>query len=106
MNFPKASNLLSSLLGIKEVEKWVEKVQNNSKFNSNSLSSLLIMPVQRIPRYILLVNEFIKHITADYFEYFDLLKCLDSLKDVCFILFLYLNIINIIIIIIIIINNN
>jgi len=53
-----------------------------SKASSNlDLASLLIQPVQRLPRYQLLINELLKHTEPDHVDYQNLNEALKSVKD-------------------------
>lgn len=46
-----------------------------------NFDSLSITPIQRVPRYILLINEILKHTPFDHENRDELEKCLDSLKE-------------------------
>lgn len=47
-----------------------------------SLEHLLIMPIQRIPRYTLLLGELLKSTQPNHPDYEDLKKAIKSLEDV------------------------
>lgn len=57
-NHHKAIQKLSELQNKRKFSKWCLKVQ--SSLNNQTLNSLLILPIQRIPRYELLLKELIK----------------------------------------------
>lgn len=101
-NYPKAIQLLTSLLKHEAFEKWVDRTLSDlpslSSTSSPSLStttiakqnttttlnlqSLLVMPVQRIPRYILLISELLKYLSSDFWEYDKIVGVLQSFKHV------------------------
>ncbi|KAJ3445818.1 faciogenital dysplasia protein [Anaeramoeba flamelloides] len=60
---------LNSLSKNKDFYNWEQKDQVEFKLN---LQSFLIQPIQRIPRYQLLVNEILKHTDPEHKDYTDL----------------------------------
>jgi hypothetical protein len=50
--------------------------------NRQSLDSFLIMPVQRIPRYILLLSELKKHTPSDHPDYPKITEAWTSMQEV------------------------
>lgn len=56
--------------------------ETSSKMNVLDLQSLLIMPIQRIPRYYMLLESFLKYTWEDHQDYEDLHKVVSGLKEV------------------------
>lgn len=73
VTFCKQSSVFSSLL---------EKCESNPRCDSLNFPSLLIMPVQRIPRYILLLTEIHKHTPKNHPDYEKLTQSLNKVKEV------------------------
>jgi len=59
-NYPKTIALLNSLRDNRKFQKFLEQTRSSDP-SGQTLVSYLIMPVQRIPRYVLLFSELIKH---------------------------------------------
>jgi len=66
----------------KTFKKFLEKTEFQPHTKFQSLDSLLILPVQRIPRYNMLLNEIIKHTKHDEPDYEDLVKALALIQQV------------------------
>eukprot|EP00960_Hanusia_phi_P052130 761262-Hanusia_phi.AAC.6 len=66
---------------VKEFSLFLEKTQSHHESSVLSLDSYLIMPVQRIPRYKLLLEEILKHTTVDSDDYEDLKRALNMISD-------------------------
>ena len=81
-NFDKSANILSSCLRNYEFNKWHEEVCHKEKLNGLRLNSFLIMPVQRMPRYELLLRELITHTPEDHPDLPALKSAYDNLKEV------------------------
>lgn len=60
-NYEKASTLFDKLQKKKRFEEFCDQQKENPLSNNADLLSFLINPVQRIPRYILLMREYIKN---------------------------------------------
>lgn len=76
-NHPTANALLATL------------IKDNSKFNAflkthpeHNLAALLIAPVQRVPRYRLLLEVLLKNTPPDHPDFPELTKALESVKEV------------------------
>eukprot|EP01130_Rhizamoeba_saxonica_P006137 TRINITY_DN2436_c0_g1_i5.p1 TRINITY_DN2436_c0_g1~~TRINITY_DN2436_c0_g1_i5.p1 ORF type:complete len:713 (-),score=172.49 TRINITY_DN2436_c0_g1_i5:1884-4022(-) len=54
---------------------------------THDLPSFLIMPIQRIPRYSMLISDIIKHTWEDHADFVELFKARDAIEDVA----MYLN---------------
>ncbi|EGG20546.1 pleckstrin domain-containing protein [Cavenderia fasciculata] len=64
-----------------EHPKYLQSLQKKNKY-SLDIASLLIMPVQRIPRYELLLRELIKSTDEDHIDYNSLKAAYASIKDI------------------------
>lgn len=66
------SNYSVAMMALKEISKWpafaklIEENKLKQGKRAFSLADLLITPVQRIPRYVLLLRELKKHTAADH----------------------------------------
>ena len=72
-------------LEAKKKSKWIalnEKAMSDPRNKGLNLSSYLIMPVQRVPRYILLIRELIKNTEPTHFDYEDLASAHTSIDKV------------------------
>lgn len=65
----------------KKYKKFVTSEAVVSESKGMSVASLLIMPVQRVPRYRMLIEEVFKKTTPDHPDYKDLEECLNKIKD-------------------------
>jgi hypothetical protein len=63
----------------KDFEVWLNQ-QERAKHNF-PLDSILIMPVQRIPRYSMLLESLIKYTPTDHLDYQDLVEGLKVVRD-------------------------
>lgn len=68
--------------GSKNFKKFLEKTEFQPHTKFQSLDSLLILPVQRIPRYNMLLGEIIKHTKKDESDYEHLVSALDLIQKV------------------------
>lgn len=67
----------------KKFAEWLEKTEKAAKKNGQlAMNSYLIQPVQRIPRYNLLLNELIKKTDKTHEDYNNLSVCLAETKKV------------------------
>eukprot|EP01124_Arcella_intermedia_P028362 TRINITY_DN5748_c0_g1_i4.p1 TRINITY_DN5748_c0_g1~~TRINITY_DN5748_c0_g1_i4.p1 ORF type:complete len:1000 (+),score=185.87 TRINITY_DN5748_c0_g1_i4:72-3071(+) len=48
----------------------------------NNIKSMLILPIQRVPRYVLLLNDLLKNTPTDHPDYNNLVSCTDVMKEV------------------------
>eukprot|EP01098_Paradermamoeba_levis_P003190 TRINITY_DN1484_c0_g9_i1.p1 TRINITY_DN1484_c0_g9~~TRINITY_DN1484_c0_g9_i1.p1 ORF type:complete len:304 (+),score=81.93 TRINITY_DN1484_c0_g9_i1:213-1124(+) len=62
--------------------KFLQECEQNPEIHRTAITSFLIMPVQRIPRYELLLKELLKHTQPTHPDYSDLLKSYNHMKDV------------------------
>jgi FYVE/RhoGEF/PH domain-containing protein 5/6 len=83
VNFDKALTRRAHLMTMNK--KFVELVENGQKDPRSlgiGIESLLIGPVQRIPRYRLLLQELLKYTPEDHEEYESISKSLEKIKEV------------------------
>jgi hypothetical protein len=88
-NFNTSMAVIERVQKKKEVAAYFQKCKEHPEGKSLDLASFLIMPVQRIPRYNLLLTDMMRHTWEDHPDY-------NNLKKVPFILnraFIYLFII-------------
>eukprot|EP00211_Chloroparvula_japonica_P003826 CAMPEP_0119130410 /NCGR_PEP_ID=MMETSP1310-20130426/7761_1 /TAXON_ID=464262 /ORGANISM="Genus nov. species nov., Strain RCC2339" /LENGTH=794 /DNA_ID=CAMNT_0007120915 /DNA_START=57 /DNA_END=2441 /DNA_ORIENTATION=- len=62
--------------------EWEKEGLRKAGGGANSLSFLLVTPVQRIPRYMLLVDNLLKATWANHPDVEDLRKALDSIREI------------------------
>jgi len=60
MNFDDSAEALRALKTNSNLTKFLKGVEGSSKMRNLELSDMLIQPVQRIPRYLLLLKEYMK----------------------------------------------
>uniref|UniRef100_A0A7S2TI50 DH domain-containing protein n=1 Tax=Lotharella oceanica TaxID=641309 RepID=A0A7S2TI50_9EUKA len=60
--------------------KFFKKVQDAN--GGMGISSYLIMPIQRVPRYVLLIKELVKHTDKEHPEYTSLQRALKSIQKI------------------------
>jgi len=77
-NYNNAMATVDRLTTKKEIKEWMATLLAQSK--QNMLSGFLIQVIQRIPRYILLITDLIKHTSGPHADYDDLCDALEALK--------------------------
>ncbi|GAM23452.1 hypothetical protein SAMD00019534_066270 [Acytostelium subglobosum LB1] len=80
-NFDKVTPHLNSMLENPQQAQFFETQKKKSRSNAD-IFSLLIMPVQRIPRYELLLREILKHTAEDHKEHSTISSAYNSLKSI------------------------
>ncbi|CAD8087510.1 unnamed protein product [Paramecium sonneborni] len=65
-------------------QKFFNDLQKNKKNQLNSLDieSYLIKPVQRLPKYVLLYKDLLKHTNKDHPDYENIFKCLKFFEEI------------------------
>jgi len=71
----------------KKFDQWITEKEKDVNLNFQKFESLLILPVQRIPRYSLLLKELLKHTSHDHDDYEELQYSLKKMENVA----IYLN---------------
>ena len=66
----------------KHANSHLEGVMSHPKYNGQTLESFLIMPIQRIPRYKLLVEQLLKHTCSSSRDYQALSAAISQIKKV------------------------
>eukprot|EP01088_Endostelium_zonatum_P015996 TRINITY_DN4135_c0_g1_i6.p1 TRINITY_DN4135_c0_g1~~TRINITY_DN4135_c0_g1_i6.p1 ORF type:complete len:436 (-),score=102.46 TRINITY_DN4135_c0_g1_i6:73-1380(-) len=79
-SFDDATEVLKRLMTNKDFPIYVKELQQRSN-STLDLASLLIQPVQRLPRYQLLIQELIKCTEKDHVDYVNLNKALEVVKE-------------------------
>lgn len=74
--------VFNEIMRNKRICAFLNQVQHDERCRGLDLSGFLIMPVQRIPRYRLLLNEIIKHTPPTHPDYPFLEKSIDSISKV------------------------
>ncbi|KAN0023556.1 hypothetical protein ACTFIV_007942 [Dictyostelium citrinum] len=82
IGYDASVTLLARLRKKKDFSNFLEKCRNDSRCNGLDLNSILIMPVQRLPRYVLLLSELIKQTPPNHPNVKLLNKCLKGIKEV------------------------
>eukprot|EP00732_Lithocolla_globosa_P003419 Lithocolla_globosa_v1_NODE_2731_length_1889_cov_10.816249.p1 type:complete len:515 gc:universal NODE_2731_length_1889_cov_10.816249:213-1757(+) len=79
-HFNEQTALLSELEKRSAVAKVLQEAVTNAECTQPSLGSFLIMPVQRIPRYVMLVSDLLKHTPASHSDHANLMEAEKKLK--------------------------
>jgi hypothetical protein len=82
VNYEPAMQRRAALLtSNRKFADFVDKVQKNPDLQGQNLESLLILPVQRIPRYRLLLEQLLKYTTNDHPDYQTVQSALDKICE-------------------------
>ena len=81
-NFDKSAAALNALLESPAFVKWQEDVAEQPQLHKLRINTLLIMPVQRVPRYSLLLRELISKTPETHPDYASLQKAYDFIGTV------------------------
>eukprot|EP01125_Pyxidicula_operculata_P004527 TRINITY_DN170_c1_g1_i2.p1 TRINITY_DN170_c1_g1~~TRINITY_DN170_c1_g1_i2.p1 ORF type:complete len:534 (-),score=121.18 TRINITY_DN170_c1_g1_i2:4-1605(-) len=82
LNFENSNTMLSELMEKKQFISFLESNKQNYPEIQQDISSYLIMPIQRIPRYRLLLEQLIECTQENHSDYPLLSEALDKLKTV------------------------
>jgi len=66
----------------KSFAKFLQNFSNDSRTRRLTIESILIMPVQRLPRYILLIKELSKHTWPRHGDYNNLINALQAMESI------------------------
>ncbi|KAJ5076869.1 faciogenital dysplasia protein [Anaeramoeba ignava] len=80
-NYNSSINTLILLQKKKDFNRFLKK-QESKDGKINTISAFLILPVQRIPRYVLLVKELIKNTSKEHPDYQNLIQAQDKIEEV------------------------
>jgi len=61
---------------------FLEEIQLNPECGGLSLRAFLILPIQRIPRYSLLLTDLVKHTPPEHIDYTNLSSSLEKIKGI------------------------
>lgn len=65
----------------KSCKGWFESIEHTPTLKNMDLLSILVMPVQRLPKYILLFKDLLKHTEETHPDFENLKKCLQKFTD-------------------------
>ncbi len=80
-NYPKAMQVYEAIMARNSKTRKILKAAE--KEAGNVLEAFLILPIQRIPRYILLLKEIVKFTDPSHPDYRSLTETIDTIKDLC-----------------------
>jgi len=80
--FDKSALVLNQLLENSDFAKWQEDVAMQPQMHRMRIGTLLIMPVQRVPRYMLLLRELISKTPESHPDYAHLNKAMEFVSTV------------------------
>lgn len=81
--FEESNEVLHRTLeGNSKFKRFVKKGVKNARCKGLDLESFLIMPVQRIPRYILLLRDMLKHTEPSHPDYANLQQSIEAMSSV------------------------
>lgn len=69
-------------LEFKQFANWLKNIENTPILKNMDLNSFMVMPVQRLPKYILLFKDLLKHTEENHPDYDDLKKCLKQFTEI------------------------
>ncbi|KAI9189173.1 hypothetical protein H9P43_000601 [Blastocladiella emersonii ATCC 22665] len=82
INYGSALRLLETRVqDSPEFARFVSECQRHPALCGLTLDAYLILPVQRIPRYVLLLERVLQHTTPDHPDYHPLLDCLAAMRE-------------------------
>jgi hypothetical protein len=81
-NYNLALKTVTELSQNQKISKALMDCRMDSATNGLELTSFLIMPIQRIPRYVMLLSDLFKHTPEDHPDFADLKKALASMESV------------------------
>eukprot|EP01119_Soliformovum_irregulare_P017626 TRINITY_DN5265_c0_g1_i3.p1 TRINITY_DN5265_c0_g1~~TRINITY_DN5265_c0_g1_i3.p1 ORF type:complete len:712 (-),score=239.28 TRINITY_DN5265_c0_g1_i3:707-2842(-) len=78
-NYTRAMETWTQVLTKPAVKKWYET--QIALCDQTNITSYLIQPIQRIPRYILLLSDLLKHTSSSHHDYEDINSALECVKE-------------------------
>ncbi len=81
-NFNTSLAVLSECRKKTTFEKYLVDAKNTPESHKLELSAFLIMPVQRVPRYNLLLKDLFKHTWTDHLDYENLKQAVAKVQDI------------------------
>eukprot|EP00012_Vannella_robusta_P005789 CAMPEP_0206209004 /NCGR_PEP_ID=MMETSP0166-20121206/16632_1 /ASSEMBLY_ACC=CAM_ASM_000260 /TAXON_ID=95228 /ORGANISM="Vannella robusta, Strain DIVA3 518/3/11/1/6" /LENGTH=95 /DNA_ID=CAMNT_0053630281 /DNA_START=442 /DNA_END=726 /DNA_ORIENTATION=+ len=80
MNYSNSTQVAIDLQHDDEFLRWKQAIE--LRLEGKSIGSFLIMPVQRIPRYYLLLKDLFKHTWEDHPDYANLKQAAEKMGEV------------------------
>uniref|UniRef100_A0A6B2L7W0 DH domain-containing protein n=1 Tax=Arcella intermedia TaxID=1963864 RepID=A0A6B2L7W0_9EUKA len=81
-NYTTALNTLEKCKKDPQFLQMLQEAEKDQRLKNMPLSGFLIMPVQRIPRYLMLIRELLKYTPPDHIDYDSLSKTQDRIATV------------------------
>lgn len=81
-NYKNAVHVLSQCTKKKSFELFLQQCALDSRVEGSDVTNLLIVPVQRIPRYKLLLEELLKHTWEEHPDYVNLYYATEKIKNI------------------------
>jgi len=81
-NYNASLDTLKQFQTIPEFVAWLEKAESRPECNGSTISMFLIMPIQRIPRYVLLLEDLVKHSPEPHIDHKSLVQALMRMKEI------------------------
>jgi len=82
-NYPKALTKTTSLRqSIPEFKSFIEKARSDPRCNDLEFTQFLILPIQRIPRYVLLLSDMVRYTPRRHEDYSKLNLALEKMRTV------------------------
>jgi len=82
-SYDQASMHLRAIGKNEQVKLELERIRTDPESPKNlDIASLLIMPIQRLPRYVLLLQDLLAHTPSNHVDFPDLQKALDGVVEV------------------------
>lgn len=70
------------MAGNQQFKEFIDNVLKFPEFKNLEFSSYLIKPVQRLPKYVLLLKDLLKNTPNDHIDFKNIKKCLDLFMKV------------------------
>ncbi len=82
-NFNDALKTLSMYRQNKLFRDWLQEVRNNPESSNLTINDFLIMPVQRIPRYVMLLEDLLQTTPRSHKDYRDVKLAAEKMGQIC-----------------------
>jgi len=82
-NFNDALKTLSLYRQNKLFRDWLQEVRNNPESSNLTVNDFLIMPVQRIPRYVMLLEDLLHTTPRAHKDYRDVKLAVEKMSQIC-----------------------
>eukprot|EP01119_Soliformovum_irregulare_P021308 TRINITY_DN7070_c1_g1_i1.p1 TRINITY_DN7070_c1_g1~~TRINITY_DN7070_c1_g1_i1.p1 ORF type:complete len:412 (-),score=88.04 TRINITY_DN7070_c1_g1_i1:341-1576(-) len=81
-NYNVALETLEKLQSNLQFQEWLKNVESDPVVGGNTITMLLIQPIQRIPRYVMLLEDLVKHTPPGHIDHDNLSTALHRMRDV------------------------